>query len=105
MSANSSKRKGKPARNERYLFLDKGEEHGTVILNWVGTPEREFRWYAEYFHEAAKALVQLLRDDLRFGLFGLPGGTTRASTISKARTATTYSPKCRRYFRSSGGLR
>ena len=45
---------------KRSLFEDTKQSHGTVVLNWVGTPEREFKWYGEAYHEAGKALVEQL---------------------------------------------
>jgi hypothetical protein len=46
------------------LFVDKGE-HGTVVLNWHGTPEEEFTYFAEAFHEVArKAAVDLSHNRL-----------------------------------------
>ena len=66
---------------DRRLFVDNGEEHGTVILNWVGTPDREFTWYGEAFHQAAKSLVDQLRNDPRFGLYGPPPHSFKAVPI------------------------
>ena len=44
------------------LFVDKGER-GTVLLNWHGTPEEEFTYFAEAFHEVAhKAAVELSKN-------------------------------------------
>ena len=66
---------------DRRVFVDNGKEHGTVILNWVGTPDREFTWYGEAFHQAAKSLVDQLRNDSRFGLYGPPPHSFKAVPI------------------------
>lgn len=63
------------------VFTDLSGEHGVVVLNWVGTPEREFAWYGEYFHEAGRDLAQRLREDERFGLFGYPPDSFKAVPI------------------------
>src|SRR5919109_998480 len=48
----------------KMLFVDQGE-HGTVVLNWHGTPEEEFTYFAEAFHEVArKAAVDLSHNRL-----------------------------------------
>ena len=45
------------------LFVDSrsGPYAGAVRLNCVGTPEREFGYYAEAFHEAGQSLVRGMR--------------------------------------------
>jgi hypothetical protein len=57
---------------KKRLFVDKGKPHGTVVLNWHGTPEQEFTYLAEAFHIVAKDAVATLRQDPHFGLHGLP---------------------------------
>lgn len=43
---------------KKRLFVDdKGRPHGTVVLNWHGSPEREFSYFAEAFHLVAKDAV------------------------------------------------
>ncbi len=66
---------------KRRLFADTKRSHGTVVLNWVGTPEREFKWYGEAYHEAGKALVEQLKNDPRFGLYGYPPDSFKALPI------------------------
>ncbi len=66
---------------KKRLFVDNRRHHGTVVLNWVGTPEREFTWYGEAFHEAGKALVEQLKNDPRFGLDGPPPDSFKAVPV------------------------
>ncbi len=66
---------------KRRLFADTKRSHGTVVLNWVGTPEREFKWYGEAYHEAGKTLVEQLKNDPRFGLYGYPPDSFKALPI------------------------
>ncbi len=66
---------------KKCLFVDGSRGHGAVVLNWVGTPEREFTWYGEAFHEAGKSLVEQLRNDQRFGLGGPPPNSFKAVPI------------------------
>lgn len=54
--------------------------HGTVVLG-SDTPEREYTWYAEAFHEAGRALVKQLKDDPQFGLGGYPPDSFKALPI------------------------
>jgi len=54
------------------LFVDNGRPHGTVVLNWHGTPEREFIHFAEAFLLVAQDAVAALRADPQFGLEGWP---------------------------------
>jgi hypothetical protein len=68
-------------KRPKKLFDDPGREHGTVILNWVGTPEREFTWYGQAFHDAGKALANELREDPRFGLHGYPPDSFKALPV------------------------
>lgn len=57
---------------KKCLFVYNGHPHGTVILNMMGTPEREFTLYAEAFYNIAREAVERLRDDPNYGL---PGST------------------------------
>jgi hypothetical protein len=57
---------------KKSLFVDKGRPHGTVVLNWHGSPEREFRFFAEAFRLVAQEAVAALRNNPRFGLCGSP---------------------------------
>lgn len=66
---------------KKRLFVDKGRPHGTVVLNWHGTPEREFTFFAEAFHLMAKEAVAALRRDPLFGLHGCPLGDFQAYPI------------------------
>lgn len=68
-------------RLKKRLFEDSGQHHGTVILNWVGTPEREFTWYGQAFHEAGKQLVDQLKEDPSFGPDGFPPDSFKALPI------------------------
>lgn len=58
--------------SKKRLFVDQGQPHGTVVLNWHGTPEKEFTYFAEAFYLVAKDAVANLRQDHSFGLNGLP---------------------------------
>ena len=44
-------------KKKRKLFIDDGRPHGTVILNWHGTPEKEFTYIAEAFRVLAQEAV------------------------------------------------
>lgn len=55
----------------KMLFVDKGE-HGTVVLNWHGTPQEEFTYFAEAFHDVARSTAEELSKNPRFGLHGIP---------------------------------
>lgn len=66
---------------KKRLFVDKGQPHGTVVLNWHGTPEREFTYFAEAFHVVAKESVTALRENPRFGLNGIPIEDFRAYPV------------------------
>jgi hypothetical protein len=68
-------------RPTKRLFVDNNQAHGTVVLNSVGAPEREFTWYGEAFHQAGKLLVEELEKDPRFGLHGFPPDWSRALPI------------------------
>jgi len=61
-----------PIKKKRKLFVDNGRPHGTVILNWHGTPEREFTYFAEAFRVLAQESVAKLKTNRRFGLLGIP---------------------------------
>jgi hypothetical protein len=52
---------------KKRLFVDNGHPHGTVVLNWHGTPEREFSYFAEAFHLVAQEAVAALRQSPYFG--------------------------------------
>jgi hypothetical protein len=54
------------------VFRDTGRRRGTVILNWRGTPLKEFLYIAEAFHDEAREAVKRLKRIRRFGLDGLP---------------------------------
>lgn len=62
-------------------FEDSGRSHGTVILNWVGTPKHEFKWYGKAFHAAGKSLVKQLENDPGFRLDGYPPDSFKAVPI------------------------
>jgi hypothetical protein len=66
---------------KKRLFVDKGHPHGTVVLNWHGTPEKEFTYFAEGFHLVAKGAVATLRQNPLFGLDGFPLDDFRAYPI------------------------
>jgi hypothetical protein len=68
-------------KRQKALFRDSGRSPGTVSLNTLGTPEREFGLYAEAFHEGGRALVQGLKSDRRFGLSGLPLDSFKAVPV------------------------
>lgn len=70
-----------PIKKKRKLFVDDGRPHGTVILNWHSTPEKEFTYIAEAFRVAAQEAVTKLRRNKRFGLHGLPIEDFRAYPI------------------------
>jgi len=55
---------------KKRLFVDKGRPHGTVVLNWHGTPEDEFRYFAEAYRLVAQEAVVALRKNPHFGLDG-----------------------------------
>ncbi len=57
---------------KKHLFVDNGRHHGTVVLNWHGTSERDFTEFAEAFHVVAKESVAALRKKQQFGLDGNP---------------------------------
>jgi hypothetical protein len=59
-------------KKKRKLFVDDGRPHGTVILNWHGTPEGEFTCFAESFRVLAQESVVKLKENPRFGLHGIP---------------------------------
>jgi len=66
---------------KKRLFVDKGKPHGTVVLNWHGTPEREFTFFAEAFHLVAQDAVAALRKNPHFGLYGSPVEDFRAYPV------------------------
>lgn len=66
---------------KKRLFLDKGRPHGTVVLNWHGSPEREFTFLAESFHLVAREAVAALRQNPHFGLDGIPTEDFRAYPV------------------------
>lgn len=67
---------------KKRLFVDKGCPHGTVVLNWHGTPEREFNFVAEAFHLVAQEAVAALRQKPHFGLEGNPIEDFRAYPVA-----------------------
>ncbi|MGD1155736.1 MAG: hypothetical protein ABSA41_07895 [Terriglobia bacterium] len=66
---------------KKRLFIDNGRPHGTAVLNWHGTPEGEFRLFAEAFHVVAKESVAALRKNPQFGLYGIPTEDFRAYPV------------------------
>lgn len=66
---------------KKRLFVDNGRPHGTVILNWHGTPEREFSYFAEAFRLVAKEAVTALRQSPHFGLYRIPIDDFRAYPV------------------------
>lgn len=66
---------------KKKLFDPKGQPHGTVVLNWHGTPEEEFSFFAQAFHLTAREAVSALRQDRHFGLYGAPHDDFRAYPI------------------------
>jgi len=72
---------GEDRRVKKKLFDPKARPHGTVVLNWHGTPEEEFTFFAEAFHLTAKEAVATLRQDPHFGLYGVPHKDFRAYPI------------------------
>ena len=54
--------------SKKRLFVDEGRPHGTVLLNWHGTPEKEFSYFAEAFHLVAREAVEALRQNPHFGV-------------------------------------
>src|SRR5262249_4439855 len=58
------------AKKKRRLFLDSGRRHGTVILNWHGTPEAEFTYFAESFRLLAQESAARLKRNGEFSLDG-----------------------------------
>jgi hypothetical protein len=73
-------RKDKRTKKNR-LFVDDGKHHGTVVLNWHGTPEREFSYFAEAFRLVAQDAVVALRQNPHFGLDGIPIEDFRAYPV------------------------
>ena len=55
-------------KKKRKLFVDDGRPHGTVILNWHNTPEREFTRIAEAFRVLAQEEVSRLSKNKGLGL-------------------------------------
>ncbi len=66
---------------KKRIFVDRGSPHGTVVLNWHGTPEREFTFIAEAFHKVAQEAVAALRQNHLFGLNGSPIEDFRAYPV------------------------
>jgi len=69
------------ASQRKRLFADGVGNHGTVTLNRFDTPQREFGWYGEAFHEAGKRLVEELRSDPQFGSDGPPPDWFKAAPV------------------------
>jgi hypothetical protein len=57
------------------------DPHGTVVLNWHGTQEKELKFFAKSFHLTAKESVAVLRQDPHFGTYGNPIKHFRAYPI------------------------
>lgn len=55
------------ASQKRLFRMVGSKNHGAVVLNYVGTPQQEYTWYGEAFHEAGKSLIAQLRNDPHFG--------------------------------------
>ena len=68
-------------KKKRKLFVDDGRPHGTVILNWHNTSEREFTLIAEGFRVLAQEAVSRLKKNKRFDVHGLPIEDFRAYPI------------------------
>src|SRR5882724_6891681 len=68
-------------KKKRKLFIDDGRTHGTVILNWHGTPEKEFTYVAEAFRVTAQEAVSKLKRSRRLGSNGSPIEDFRAYPI------------------------
>ncbi|MGD0009985.1 MAG: hypothetical protein ABSE93_15745 [Terriglobia bacterium] len=66
---------------KKRLFVNNGRPHGTVVLNWHGTSERDFTDFAEAFHIMAKESVAALREKPQFGLYGNPTEDFRAYPV------------------------
>jgi len=66
---------------KKRLFVDNGRPHGTVVLNWHGTSERDFTDFAEAFHIVARESVAALREKPQFGLYGNPTEDFRAYPV------------------------
>jgi hypothetical protein len=66
---------------KKRLFVDKGRPHGTVVLNWHDTPEREFTFFAEAFRRVAQEAVAALRQNPHFSLDGDPIEDFRAYPV------------------------
>lgn len=49
------------------LFEDMGDPKRNVYLNWHGTPEEEFTYFAEAFRKLAQETVAALRQNKSFG--------------------------------------
>jgi len=63
------------------LFTDNSPGHGTVVLNWHGVPEAEFKYFAEAFHRCAQDSVKVLAKEQHFGLDGCPLEDFRAYPV------------------------
>ncbi len=66
---------------KKRLFIDNGRSHGTVVLNWHGTPEQEFTYLAEAFRLVAQDAVAALRQNPQFSLDGSPMEDFRAYPV------------------------
>ncbi len=69
------------------LFIDtrSGPYPGAVRLNCIGSPEREFGYYAEAFHEAGQTLVRDLRDVWKSGGNFSPVGSMKLPDTQERR--------------------
>jgi hypothetical protein len=66
---------------KKRLFVENGQPHGTVVLNWHGTAEREFTYFAEAFRVIAQESAAALRQNGEFGLDGTPIEDFRAYPV------------------------
>lgn len=66
-----------PADEERgvteVMLFRKGKlrRHGTILLNWHGDPPREFRFYAQAFHQLGRRATRALKRRRHFPVGGL----------------------------------
>jgi hypothetical protein len=68
-------------RKKSKLFVDNRQPSGMIVLNWHGSPEWEFIYFAEAFHIIAKDAAAALRQIPNFGLHGSPIDHFRAYPI------------------------
>lgn len=63
------------------LFIMNGTQDETVLLNWQGTPEEEFTFYAEAYHIVAKEALSALKELETAGFHKAPIDDFRAYPI------------------------